>query len=57
MSDELLDKIKSGENISAADVKAQTIELKSVKEGFVPKDFTLETSAKKPKKPEATGDE
>ncbi|MEG2344249.1 MAG: hypothetical protein RSB52_08820 [Acidaminococcaceae bacterium] len=46
MSDEILDKIKKKQQISANEIKKETQGLKSVTEGFTVNYFSVETSTK-----------
>lgn len=51
MCDDLLDKIKNVQPVSSDDVKKSTEGLKSLNEGFVNKNFSLETSTDNSKTP------
>lgn len=51
MCDDLLEKIKNAQPISSDDVKQSTDGLKSLNEGFINKNFSLETSTDNNKKP------
>ncbi len=50
MADDILTKIKNGEKINSGDVQNNTEGLKALNEGYIPKNYTLETSTKKPTK-------
>lgn len=46
MADDILTKIKNGEAINSGDVQNSTEGLKALNEGYIPKNYTLETSTK-----------